>query len=98
MHCVHSYSYSIFIVLTGLIAIGFYNPLQAVASVPAYFKSYSTKQPPFTSVLKEASRPCRGETMPAYRVMDNKGKILPNAKEPDVSIQTRAHTRANTYK
>ena len=24
--------------------------------------------------------------MPAYRVMDSKGKILPNAKEPNVSI------------
>ena len=48
---------------------------------------YSTKQLPFTSILKEASTPWKSETMPAYRMMDSKGKVLPNAKEPNVSIR-----------
>ena len=48
---------------------------------------YSTKQQqlPYTSVLKEASTLWKSEVMLAYRIMDSKGKILPNAKEPDVS-------------
>ena len=55
---------------------------------------YSTKQPPFTSVLKEASTPWKSEAiMPAYRVMDSKGKILPNAKEPNVSRYSYIYAR-----
>lgn len=54
---------------------------QAIAKTAAY----STNLPPFTSVLKDACTPSKSEVLPAYRVMDDKGKILPNAKEPNVS-------------
>jgi hypothetical protein len=41
----------------------------------------------FTQKL-EPLRPSEMETIPAYRVLDNDGTILPGAQEPDVRIPT----------
>ena len=46
------------------------------------------QQPPFTSYLNDASTPWKSGIMPAYRIMDSKGKILPEANVPDVSSQS----------
>ncbi|XP_065895160.1 2-oxoisovalerate dehydrogenase subunit alpha, mitochondrial-like [Dysidea avara] len=46
------------------------------------------QQPPFTSYLNDASTPWKSGIMPAYRIMDSKGKILPEANVPDVGNNT----------